>query len=462
MSCLKTVFATIYLTFGLLLISNQSFGSNVNNQVNSLLLEGNKFCKKGQYDQGMKAYTKALTFTTKSTPKIQFKLLLRIANVYASLQSFDRALKYYDLASEANNEYEAGEHPEVLIGYGAVAYGKGNLNLAQKKYQEAIQKAKIREDHRTVLTANLNIAMLMESTEKYDSALNYYKILGREALSLNDSISYCYSLWGQGDCLIKLSVFTEAESKLTEALKICKNIGANDRLSEIQGSMAKLKLTIQQYEPAAKLLLAEKMGKDSLLGSSVIDRVIMLEETVSIPGDITSNSLLKGSKYQWTYLLIILTFLILLYSTYYLYKHSFFQWAYYRQQTSPLQIVEDNSFNNAEFEEILIDLQDIMSKEKLYLDKELDIIGLAKSMKVNKNKLSKAINFNKKVNFKQYINDLRIDEAKKLLTDEDILARYTIESIALKCGFKTKVNFNYVFKQKLQKTPSEFISQNHN
>ncbi|MCL2511178.1 MAG: helix-turn-helix transcriptional regulator, partial [Bacteroidales bacterium] len=52
----------------------------------------------------------------------------------------------------------------------------------------------------------------------------------------------------------------------------------------------------------------------------------------------------------------------------------------------------------------------------------------------------------------EYINDLRLDEAKRLLDNSDL----TIESIALDCGFNTSRTFYNQFRERYRMTPAAY------
>ena len=94
-------------------------------------------------------------------------------------------------------------------------------------------------------------------------------------------------------------------------------------------------------------------------------------------------------------------------------------------------------------------------KEQRYLDPNLGLEELAKEMDMTPAHLSRVINTCSNNNFSDYINSLRIQQAKKLLNDDDF-CRYTVVSIGLECGFNSKSTFYSAFKKFTSKTPSEF------
>lgn len=90
-----------------------------------------------------------------------------------------------------------------------------------------------------------------------------------------------------------------------------------------------------------------------------------------------------------------------------------------------------------------------------FLDPNLGLEELAGELDMSATHLSKIINTYSDYNFSDYINSLRIQQAKKLLNDNNF-CRYTIVSIGLECGFNSKSTFYTAFKKFTSQTPSEF------
>lgn len=101
-------------------------------------------------------------------------------------------------------------------------------------------------------------------------------------------------------------------------------------------------------------------------------------------------------------------------------------------------------------------LVQLMDSEKLFLDSKLSIKTVADKLGLSVNHLSQVINQQSGKNFFKFINEYRVEEAKKLLPDQSN-KKYTILAIAYDCGFNSKSSFNTIFKQFTGKTPSGFI-----
>ncbi|WP_353779663.1 helix-turn-helix domain-containing protein [Winogradskyella sp. 3972H.M.0a.05] len=111
-----------------------------------------------------------------------------------------------------------------------------------------------------------------------------------------------------------------------------------------------------------------------------------------------------------------------------------------------------------EIETYISRLNDTMEKDKLYLNINLTIDDLAKSLNTNSKYLSLILNRHLKKKFYEYINEYRIEEAKKLLLDPS-KNNLTIEAISKLSGFKSKSTFNSTFKKLNGITPKTFIRE---
>ena len=99
-------------------------------------------------------------------------------------------------------------------------------------------------------------------------------------------------------------------------------------------------------------------------------------------------------------------------------------------------------------------LLQFMETNKPYLKSDLKISELADSLSVPYHQLSQLINDEFLVNFYDFINKYRVEDAKKLLIEDN--RNYKILAIAYEVGFNSKATFNRVFKKFTDHTPSGF------
>ena len=122
-------------------------------------------------------------------------------------------------------------------------------------------------------------------------------------------------------------------------------------------------------------------------------------------------------------------------------------------------VVEELPSPNLEegkLKEIALTLENTMTKEKLYLNPVLSIQELSKHLGIPQRMLSKSINQYFKKNFRDYINEYRVNEVIRKLDQKD-LQYLSIIGIALDCGFNSEASFYRIFKKHTGKSPKEFL-----
>ena len=91
--------------------------------------------------------------------------------------------------------------------------------------------------------------------------------------------------------------------------------------------------------------------------------------------------------------------------------------------------------------------------EKRYCREGLNIKEVAMEMGTNHNYLSQYINNDLNTTFQIWLNTLRIEESKILLTSKE---RLSIEEIGIKVGIPQNYNFSRWFKQLTEMTPFQY------
>lgn len=105
---------------------------------------------------------------------------------------------------------------------------------------------------------------------------------------------------------------------------------------------------------------------------------------------------------------------------------------------------------------LLQKLQLAMEKDKVYMQENLSIRALAGLLGVHEYLLRRLINGGLGYrNFNDYLNELRIKEAARILVDKE-LASTPVIRIAMDLGFGSLAPFNRAFKERMQMTPTEF------
>lgn len=96
-----------------------------------------------------------------------------------------------------------------------------------------------------------------------------------------------------------------------------------------------------------------------------------------------------------------------------------------------------------------------MAANKPYLEGELVLPQLAQQLGISANYLSQVINEQLHVNFYDFVNGYRVEEAKRLM-QESGREKINILNVALDSGFNSKSAFYTAFKKATSMTPTEY------
>ena len=112
----------------------------------------------------------------------------------------------------------------------------------------------------------------------------------------------------------------------------------------------------------------------------------------------------------------------------------------------------------ADTELLISHLTELMEIEKIYCDEDLSLDRLASLMLISRHSLSELLNSKMHTRFADYINNYRVNEAKRMLREEP---GRSIISVAYASGFNSKSVFYAVFSKHEQVTPQRFREQYH-
>lgn len=96
--------------------------------------------------------------------------------------------------------------------------------------------------------------------------------------------------------------------------------------------------------------------------------------------------------------------------------------------------------------------------KKLYLDPSLTLTTLSEYVGLSPHDLSYILNNGLDKSFYQYINELRTEEAKRLLLSDEI-TKLDMSGIAIRAGFNSRTTFYSNFKKVTGLTPKEYMKR---
>lgn len=100
----------------------------------------------------------------------------------------------------------------------------------------------------------------------------------------------------------------------------------------------------------------------------------------------------------------------------------------------------------------------LMQEAHAYRDPELNRDTIAATLGISSGYFSQIFSQYFDQNFSEYINELRVEEVKRMLTDS-AFQQYSLIAIGFEAGFSSKSNFYSVFKRIAGMTPSAYKQQ---
>ena len=119
-------------------------------------------------------------------------------------------------------------------------------------------------------------------------------------------------------------------------------------------------------------------------------------------------------------------------------------------QASTTQFLENNAY--------FLQLEQLLQEHYIYRDPDLSREIVAKKLGISVGYLSQIVNKVTNKNFAAYINSYRIEEAKRMILDSQF-DKYSLLSIGLESGFKSKSAFYNSFKKETGSTPNVFKNE---
>ncbi len=126
----------------------------------------------------------------------------------------------------------------------------------------------------------------------------------------------------------------------------------------------------------------------------------------------------------------------------------------------PADKPSDDARHTNETDALLERINHVIATQRPYLNSQLTLERFADLLPASPRQVSAVINRRFQQNFQEYINRLRIEEAKRLLHDPGCES-LSIFEIAEQAGFNSKPTFNRLFKSCVGSTPSEYRRQMH-
>jgi len=476
--------------------------NNQKSAINTLNLIGHIYLKQEVYDSALRNYLVALKLSRKINDASEIaKILNSIGRHATHLKDYEKALKNYKESLKIiesldnNTEMKA----KILNNIGMIYGYLGDIDKSLAYFNQSLPlryELGNKEDI-SILINNLGYAYILK--EDYENALEQFDTALKISTEINDSTGSAYVLLNIAEIHITQKNYTKAIPFLLKGLKLAKGLESIKQFKLISsdsyeflaiayekiGEPKKSLFYYKKYNTLQKELYQQEF-KNEIKNTALLNSLKLKEQKIN---DLDSENQLKELQLKSTYNFIISLIILLIIVS------SFFIIFYFQKKKlvranktlvlKNLEIVESETklketilienkttletnqksrtkYSNSPLNEnqkdaILNKIILHIEKEKLFLKEDLTLIMLSNLINTNKSYISQIINEKFEKNFSSFINEYRIKEARKLLSQEENWG-ITIESIANSVGFKSISAFNTAFKKYTGITPSYFMN----
>lgn len=427
-------------------------------------------------------YTKAIEFFQKSIDirektgdksGIAFSLHM-IGIVYNEWGDAEQALEYYNKSLKIKEEL--GDNFGIIFSMNAL----GQIYDQNKEYENALEcfnkalglSEKLGND-RLISGALNNVGAMYMNLNRHSEAIDSYKKSIEIKRRLNDNEGIVSTLENIGQLYLDQKKYTEAIKYFRESISMTETYNLTTHglkgYKLISGAYAGLGNNAKALEYFRKYTFQ----KDSIFSKEKHEQIVEMQTKYETEKKEHEIALLNAEKeikdislkQQKVYtaslaigLIVVLVFLLIL-GIQYKQKICAFRELVHKNQelirneSNSERKYEKSNLQNEEMEKLVLNVKTKMNEEKVFLNPGININELSKELNTNSKYLSQAINSIYNVNFNNFVNQYRIKEAQKLLSDKEknILS---IEGIATSVGFNSKATFNTAFRKYTGVTPS--------
>ena len=459
----------------------------------SLMLLGNAYHEKGDYPKSIDYYWEAVRIFEKIGSKnLYARTLTNIASIYNYETSYKKALETFqkalDIAREIKDEQmESG----ILLNMGSSYIRAGDTAQAVIYTREASDLALKTANFRNLQYSYNNLSVIYAGKKEYDKAIS----LQRKILNYADTTdNYLMSL-----AFINLASlyrekkdFDSALYFAHQALDASEQHGSESRIAQVYESLFTLYMAAGDSAEALKYYLKADEIKNDLFNQENSRKIMELTQQYENEKALLRMARMKLIRQFFiVFSIVLLAFLVWVFVQYkrvkrqnVLLTQKSLKEARFEEEIDETdqkvllrpaaaatteayaetaeKETHDGQFedDNANLDRVLKELKRQMRSEKLFLDPALNLEKLGRSIGTNRTYLSQCINQNYG-GFNSYINKLRINEFIRRASKKKS-GSFTIEELAMACGFASISPFRAAFKKNTGLSPKVFISNLEN
>jgi tetratricopeptide (TPR) repeat protein len=400
-----------------------------------------------------------------------------LGNIFRDWRNLEHAEEYYELAYKLSKELDSQSlQASSLNNLAIVSRESGDFDKAVSYYLASVEIKKQMGNRRGIAASYLGLGITYKSMKDYSKALEYYQ----KTLEINRETGERNA---EGAALGNIGRLYLAMDKPKDALKFLEQsnqIALETEYIELQKNntlgIAEAWEKIGNYPKSLEAFKLHQLLKDSIFSNEKHRQIQELEKQYESEKQLKEIELLaienqmkaaeNASKDRLLRILIIfislMTVSIILILLQIVDKNKAFKLLVKKNielsilQSGEKSPLRTNSLSDEKMYNLIQHLEDYLRIEKPFLKPDFQLQDCAKVLETNTKYLSQAINDTYHQGFSGLINELRIKEARIILSS-NVSKSYTIEAIAQLVGFNSKSAFNAAFKRFTGVTPTFYI-----
>jgi AraC-like DNA-binding protein/Tfp pilus assembly protein PilF len=434
--------------------------------------------KKLDYFRAIQKYDQASKLTNDIAIKIS--RLERIGVIYSEVRKYDQSVHYYNDALQLlkKNKFETQNSLKYLIeaDLGATYLQLKDYKTAIIYLQKALQSPSFSNYDKAAILNNLGMAYFsVDSLDKAGSYIN--KAISM--IGVKDADAKLAFLNSKAELLIKKNQLIHLSDIMNEISKLTNDVqdyyivyDSHKLLSDYYGKSG-------NYKKSNEYLKKWITANDSISNRDFVNKISELqfkyetgkkEELISMQQSIIrqKDKFIVFSFIAGSLILVALLVIFILYRI----RNKAYKILVYQslENASKARLIKmtDNTDEEEPIEignsiplldeELKNKIEISLNKQldaKVYLEPNLLLKALAERCDTNRSYLSQFINERYSMNFNTFINTLRINEAKKIISDRN--NDIPLKELYLRMGFNTYSVFNEAFKKSIGVTPNFYL-----
>jgi AraC-like DNA-binding protein len=435
-----------------------------------------------------KAFQQALLLDNelKDVPEDDFPrknyIYCSIGKAYYFFRDYDMAISYLRKALTPSNYYFDTSNILARNAIGQYYLMTNRVDSAEYYFRTALYSPENVKDRLMLDALSLsNIGLCIAEQKDYGKAASYLEpALSRMLIDHNYEMASRLAA-NLSDFYFVQNKLTDTKCMLDSAMKYLKISNNTDLYPQLYRLMSKYYMKTGNASLANAFLdsatIANKNYESKYSGLNILLAKQELFEVEKKAQDYKIRQNEKTYKttlfYSFTVIVIVSLALVFLWALYRKNKRAYHALAVKAQdwagalpkqpednaepEIEPEKAVEkETSADNAEEYELLVQRANkFLLEDKNFKNLDITLDFLSKELKVSRNYLSRAINRTIGKNFNNYINEYRVKEAIRMMSDEK-MNMLSIDAIALEVGFGNRISFYQAFKKITGLSPSEF------